>query len=165
MGNDVMRKISVIGGLLKKTYRIYSTSVLKSLQERGFTDLRPSFLEVLLYICENEGPSIKSIGFSCGLKKQTMTSHLNELEKRGYIFRQNNTDDKREQNIYLTEYGEKFKLNLFECIHEIEKIYTTLVGDVELERIEHVLSNFHEKITPQGPLKITSEQENLSFSF
>ena len=161
-----MRKVSVIGGLLKKIYRIYSTSVLKSLQERGFTDLRPSFLEVLLYICENDGPSIKSIGVSCGLKKQTMTSHLNELEKRGYIFRQNNIEDKREQNIFLTEFGEKFKLNLFECIHETEKDYTSLVGDVELERIEHVLSNFHQKITPQGPaLKVAPEQENLSFAF
>ena len=73
-----MKKISQIGSLLKRIYRVYSSELLTSLQQRGFTDLRPSFLEVLLFICENDGPSIKQIGSGCGLKKQTMTSHLNE---------------------------------------------------------------------------------------
>ena len=142
-----MRKISLIGGLLKRIYRSYSTELLDLLEQRGFTDLRPSFLEVLLYICEVDGPSIKEIGRSCGLKKQTMTSHLNELEKRGYIERRPGLRDKREQHIYLTGYGEKFKLNLFECTDEIEKSYTQIVGDVELDRVEHLLKNFHSKIT------------------
>jgi len=112
-------------------------------------------LEVLLYICEYEGPSIKLIGEACGLKKQTMTSHLNELEKRGYIFRKANVRDKREQNIYLTEYGEKFRFNLFESINEIEKTYSEAVGEVELDRVEHVLKNF------QGKLSNTEIQTNF----
>ncbi|MCF8057656.1 MAG: MarR family transcriptional regulator [Bacteriovoracaceae bacterium] len=141
-----MNKISLIGSLLKRIYRNYSSELLDSLQQRGFTDLRPSFLEVLLYVCENEGPSIKEVGRACGLKKQTMTSHLNELEKRGYLERRSNQRDKREQNIFLTEYGEKFKLNLFECIDSIEKNYTDVLGEVELDRVQHLLKNFHIKI-------------------
>lgn len=150
-----MKKISTIGSLLKKIYRVYNSQLLSSLQEKGFTDLRPSFLEVLLYICEYEGPSIKLIGEACGLKKQTMTSHLNELEKRGYIFRKVNARDKREQNIYLTEYGEKFRFNLFESINVIEKKYTDAVGEVELDRVEHLLKNF------QGKLFNTESQTNF----
>ncbi|MCR9206365.1 MAG: MarR family transcriptional regulator, partial [Halobacteriovoraceae bacterium] len=142
-----MNKISQIGSLLKRIYRTYSNELLEALTLRGFTDLRPSFLEVLLYVCENEGPSIKEVGRACGLKKQTMTSHLNELEKRGYIQRRSNARDKREQNIFLTEYGEKFKLNLFECIDEIEKNYTLVLGEVELDRVQHLLRNFHVKVT------------------
>ena len=142
-----MKKISLIGSLLKRIYRSYSAELLDCLQQRGFTDLRPSFLEVLLFICENEGPSIKEIGRACGLKKQTMTSHLNELEKRGYVERKANTRDKREQKIFLTGYGEKFKLNLFEVIDEIEKNYTQVIGEVELDRVGHLLKNFHVKIS------------------
>lgn len=142
-----MKKVSSIGGLLKKIYRIYSNELLKSLQEKGFTDLRPSFVEVMIFICENNGPSIKEIGIACGLKKQTMTSHLNELFKRGYISRQESDKDKRAQNIYLTEYGERFKLNLFESINELEKKYIDQVGEVELDRVEFSLKNFLEKIT------------------
>jgi DNA-binding MarR family transcriptional regulator len=141
-----MKKVSSIGSLLKKIYRTYSVELLSLLQVRGFTDLRPSFLEVLLFICEHSGPTIKEIGAGCGLKKQTMTSHLNELEKRGYIERKINSEDKREQNIFLTEYGLKFKLNLFESINEIEKKYTDLIGDLELNRIEMTLKSFHSKL-------------------
>ena len=75
-----MKKVSSIGSLVKKIYRTYSAELLISLQSRGFTDLRPSFLEVLLFICEHDGPSIKEIGAGCGLKKQTMTSHLMNLK-------------------------------------------------------------------------------------
>ena len=147
-----MKKVSSIGSLVKKIYRNYSVELLSLLQVRGFTDLRPSFLEVLLFICEHNGPTIKEIGTGCGLKKQTMTSHLNELEKRGYIERKLNPEDKREQNIFLTEYGLKFKLNLFESINEIEKKYTDLIGDLELNRIEMTLKNFHSKLLVQPGL-------------
>ncbi len=141
-----MRKISIIGSLLKKIYRAYSTQLLNLLEARGFTDLRPSFLDILLFICDNEGPSIKEIGHSCALKKQTMTSHLNELEKRGYIKRVVGERDKREQNIFLTTYGEKFKLSLFECVDIVENEYINVLGEVELERTEHLLQNFYGRI-------------------
>lgn len=146
-----MKRISSIGSFLKKIYRIYSVELLISLQNKGFTDLRPSFLEVLLFICENDGPSIKEIGEACGLKKQTMTSHLNELEKRGYIERKLNPHDKREQNIFLTEYGQKFKFNLFESISDLEGKYSSVIGDVEMDRVEHTLKNFHARLKVQAP--------------
>lgn len=155
-----MNKLSGLGSLLKKIYRIYSTELLAHLQEIGYTDLRPSFLEVLLYICEHNSPTIKSIGIGCGLKKQTMTSHLNELEKRGYIQKRINPLDKREQNIDLTEYGERFKFSLFESIEVIEKKYTEKVGKVEIDRIELILSNFHEKISLQkAPVQDVMQSE------
>lgn len=142
-----MKKISIIGGLVKKIYRTYSVDLLNNLKLKGFLDLRPSYLEVLQFICEHEGPSIKDIGKFCSLKKQTMTSHLNDLEARGYIIRQLSVEDKREQRIYLTEYGLKFKFALFEAMAEIEKNYIQLIGDLEFNRVELMLKNFHGKLT------------------
>ena len=141
-----MKKISNIGSLLKKIYRLYSGDLLVSVQRKGFLDLRPSFLEVLIFIAEKDGPTIKEIGFACGLKKQTMTSHLNELVKRGYIERKTNLTDKREQCIYLTDYGKKFKLSLVECVDELEHKYSSVLGEVELDRTELLLNNFYNKI-------------------
>lgn len=141
-----MKTISTIGSLLKRLYRHYSNELIKGLQNRGFTDLRPSFLEVLIVICEREGASIKEIGLECGLKKQTMTSHLNELEKRDYINRKINPKDKREQNIHLTQMGEKFKLALMETLEEVEASYVARVGAVELERTQFVLKNLMKQV-------------------
>lgn len=141
-----MKKISEIGSLLKKIYRNYNTDLLLSLSAKGFIDLRPSFLEILIYISENSLPSIRDIGQSCGLKKQTMTSHLNELEKRGYILRVKSEKDKREQLVSLTEYGQKFKLTMLEVLTDLESQYLEKVGGVELDRIIHMLENFHLKV-------------------
>lgn len=131
---------------MKKIYRIYGQELLLSLSHRGFADLRPSFLEVLLVICEKEAPTIKEVGVACGLKKQTMTSHLNELEKRDYIIRKINPSDKREQLLYLTPNGEKFKVALLASVAEIEKKYIDIFGQVELDRIEKILTNFYSKL-------------------
>ena len=136
-----------ISGQLKKIYRSYNAKLLDCLMAKGFTDLRPSFLDVLLFISENDGPSIKLIGHNVGLKKQTMTSHLNEIEKRGYIYRQVDLKDKREQNIYLTDYGNKFKLALFDSLEEIESEFNSKVGEIELARLELILKNVFEKIS------------------
>lgn len=141
-----MKKIANIGSLLKKIYRVYSIELMKELQARGFNDLRPSFLEILMFLSENDGPSIKLIGKACGLKKQTMTSHLNELEKRGYITRSHSEYDKREQLVYLTDYGEKFKLNLLQVTNNLEKQYTAKVGEVELDRVELMLDKLYREI-------------------
>lgn len=149
-----MKRISVIGSLLKKIYRLYSAQLLASLQDKGFIDLRPSFLEILMYVCDTHAPSIKEIGAACGLKKQTMTSHLNELEKRGYILRKVGEQDKREQRVVLTDYGEKFKISLLEVTSDLESDYLSSIGDVELDRIMHTLDNFHYKVSN----KQTSQQ-------
>ena len=145
-----MQKISQVGGLLKKIYRIYSNQILSDLQDQGFLDLRPSFLEILNYVCDNQASSIKEIGFACGLKKQTMTSHLNELEKRGYITRVTSQRDRREQVVQLTAYGEKFKLALIKTLNSVENDYLHLIGEVELDRIILNLENFHTKLNQMG---------------
>ena len=150
-----MRRIANIGSLLKKIYRLYSIELLKELQNKGYNDLRPSFLEILMYLCENPDASIKKIGEACGLKKQTMTSHLNELERRGYTERKNSLVDKREQLVAFTDYGEKFKLVLLQVIQDLEKKYSKNVGEVEMDRVELILNNLHEELLSQrkrGPL-------------
>lgn len=141
-----MRRIAHIGSLLKQIYRLYSVELIHQLQSRGFTDLRASFLEILMFLAEHESPSIKMIGKACGLKKQTMTSHLNELERRGYVTRQHSEVDKREQLVRLTDYGEKFKVNLLQVINDVEAHYSRKLGEVELDRVELMLENLHKEL-------------------
>jgi DNA-binding MarR family transcriptional regulator len=142
-----MKRLAQVGTLLKKLYRSYSQEIVYRLQQKGFTDLRPSFLEVLITICENDNANIKLIGEYCGLKKQTMTSHLNELESRDYIRRTVNPNDKREQLVTLTDLGLKFKISLFESMTELEGIYTKQIGETELERLEFILANVYDKLS------------------
>lgn len=130
-----MSKVSAISSLLKKNHRDYTSHILRRLAEKGYTDLRVSFLDIIIYLTDNDGSSIRDIGKSCALKKQTMTTHINELEKRGYITRKIGEEDKREQKIFLTHYGQNFKFSLREVVAEVEQYLTSFLGEVELERL------------------------------
>ncbi len=141
-----MKKLAQIGSLSKKIHRRYSADLISLLQARGFLDLRPSFLEILMYIMDNQDTSIKAIGLACALKKQTMTSHLNELEKRGYISRSPSLKDRREFEVNLTDFGEKFKLAILEVNDELEKRYLQSMSEVEMDRLEGLLDNFYNRI-------------------
>ncbi len=141
-----MSLISEIGSLLKISYRHYSQLLLSQLQDKGFNDLRPSFLEILIAISEKEGSSLKEIGNTCYLKKQTMTSHINELVKRGYVKKVKGEKDRREQRIYFTELGENFRLSLKEAISNVEAIYLDRIGEIELLKIQSHLRDHILKI-------------------
>lgn len=146
-----MNVVSEIGFFLKQLYRIYSNLILEKLEARGFTDLRPSFLEILVYVSEHDGPTMSQIGKACLLKKQTMTSHTKELIKRGYLKKIESEKDKREQRIYFTEMGERFRLNLLESISDTEQVVTSQLGAVEMLRIKETLENFYNKVIKLYP--------------
>ncbi len=84
-----------------------------------------------------------------------MTSHLNELEKRGYLIRKKGEVDKREQKVFLTEYGEKFKINLLEVVADLETEYLKRIGEVELDRVVLMLEKLH------GKLRLGDDQQTL----
>lgn len=152
-----MKKLAQIGSYSRKIYRLYTNDLLNLLQVKGYIDLRPSFLEILMYICENTGASIKEIGLACGLKKQTMTSHLNELEARGYIYRKNSLKDRREFEVFLTDFGEQFKFTLIEVNHDLEETYLQKISEIDMNRLESLLNSFHKNMKSEKE----SDQLNL----
>lgn len=94
-----------------------------------------------------------------------MTSHLNELQKRGYIIRKINEYDKREQNVYLTEFGERFKISLLESLEKVEEEFVRVIGDNELDRIGNTLENMFNKLSPKEEGLSDKAQLNLSLDF
>lgn len=144
-----MDAITEISSLFKKNHRLYSMVLLKKLEDKGFTDLRVSFIEIMIFLMDHDGSSIKSIGFNCALKKQTMTTHINELEKRGYIKRQPNRIDRREQQVFLTHYGESFNQALALSLQSLNQDLEDFIGAVELERLLIVLKKINERFIKQ----------------
>ncbi len=130
----------------KKINRIYSQRLLEILEQKGFGDLRPSFLEILAFVADHPGATLKEIGQSCLLKKQTMTSHVNALVERGYLQKKAGLEDKREQRVFFTDIGEKFKLNLLDAMDTLQEKYRSDIGEVELLRVQNSLESFLVKI-------------------
>ncbi len=156
-----MHRMSVVGSTLKRLYRFYGNEVIERLGKKGHSDLRVSFLEILIFISHHQGAPIRDIGRACGLKKQTMTGHLNELVKRGYLERRSSQEDRRQQTIFLTGHGEKLKLALFESIEELDAEISEKIGNIELNRFQFYLENFFQQVVQVDKSEDKSEEELL----
>jgi DNA-binding MarR family transcriptional regulator len=141
-----MNHLCEISRLLKKSYRVYTSRILLSLKVKGFNDLRPSLIDLMFYLTENEGASIHEIGLEVGLKKQTMTTHINDLIKKGYLEKKVSESDKRKFQVFFTDLGQKLKLSFTDCLEEVQKEYLHLIGEVELLRLKSSLEFVDSKI-------------------
>jgi DNA-binding MarR family transcriptional regulator len=133
---------------LKKISRFYHGLLLNQLDAKGFNDLRASFLEILMVITKDEGATLKEVGDKCRLKKQTMTSHINELVKRGYLLKRKGQHDARKQELYFTPLGERLKLVLLDSLGELEQNIKNEIGELEFLRLNEALLHFDSKLNP-----------------
>ena len=64
------------------------------------------FLRVLW---DEDGLTQRELSLRVGMMEPTTVTALNGMEKRGYVRRVRNTEDKRKVNIYLTETGQALR--------------------------------------------------------
>lgn len=67
------------------------------------------------------------------IPKQTITSMLDKLEKKGYVKRQHNEHDRRKVNVMLLPEGEKLLLQVQHTIDYAERYIMNRIGKDELE--------------------------------
>lgn len=67
------------------------------------------------------------------IPKQTITSMLDKLEKKGYVKRQHNENDRRKVNVMLLPEGEKLLLQVQHTIDYAERYIMNHIGKDELE--------------------------------
>ena len=66
---------------------------------------RPSEERVLAMLVAKEGLSQKDLAYLLGIRPQSLTNTLTQLEDAGFIERRRNPDDRRSFKVYLTENG------------------------------------------------------------
>ena len=67
------------------------------------------------------------------IPKQTITSMLDKLEKKGYVKRQHNENDRRKVNVMLLPKGERLLLQVQRTIDYAERYIMNHIGKNELE--------------------------------
>lgn len=95
-----------IGYLLRDTYRAFTKILQSRISAHGVTIGQWYFLRVLW---EEDGLTQRELSQRVGMMEPTTVTALNGMEKRGYVKRVRNTDDKRKVNIFLTERGKSLR--------------------------------------------------------
>ncbi|ACH37469.1 winged helix-turn-helix transcriptional regulator, MarR family [Citrifermentans bemidjiense Bem] len=103
----------------------------RELQRRGITGIVPAHGLVFSFLFrQNEAIPIKALVQQSGRVKSTVTGMINTLEKHGYIYKQNCSDDARSTLIGLTERGNAIRRDFEEISVILEKqVYGEMLQD------------------------------------
>lgn len=103
----------------------------RELQRRGITGIVPAHGLVFSFLFrQNEAIPIKALVQQSGRVKSTVTGMINTLEKHGYIYKQDCSDDARSTLIGLTERGNAIRRDFEEISVILEKqVYGEMLQD------------------------------------
>lgn len=104
-----------------------NTLILRSLSERGITDILPAHGAVLHALFKQSPMQMNELAEHIGRKKNTVTGLITTLEDRGYCRREPDPQDARAQLVFLTEKGEAMRQVQDEVSVELlQKIWTDI---------------------------------------
>lgn len=112
-----------IGILIKKTSQAFEKSASQVL---AAYDLTPSQFKILKYVTLNPEASVRQIDLETyfGMSNPTVTGIIQNLEKKGMIYRQSHPDDKRSKIIILSEKAKNARHFILETSDNIEANFT-----------------------------------------
>ena len=104
-------------------------------------------VKILGMISRNGGRvSQKEIELAFGVRRSTVTSAMQNLEKKGYIKREANPEDSRSKIVLLTDEGKEKNRKLKSFIDELEAKLVSCLDNDESDRLKElllkVLNNF-----------------------
>lgn len=95
---------------------------------------------VLLAIDET-GTPVTKIAPRIGMEPNSLSRLLNSLERKGAIFRQNDTSDQRKVYVYLTDIGVEYKNIAIQTVFEVEREITKDLSKEEKTLIIKLMNN------------------------
>ncbi len=106
-------------------------------------------LQVLSSLWNEQGITQQALAEQTAKDKACLTNLMNNLEKKGYVYRKEDASDRRNKLVYLTPEGEKLKEQIRPILNLVyanaEHILSTeRTGNIlsELKTVQNVLEDF-----------------------
>ncbi|MHC4062643.1 MAG: MarR family winged helix-turn-helix transcriptional regulator, partial [Planctomycetota bacterium] len=127
----LMAKIRQVGGrIFERMLKEYDIEI-NSAQGR-----------IMFALWEQDGVSINELAQKTQLKKSTLTSMLDRLEKMGYVRRQRSTKDRRKILIKRTNKDKTLESKYVELSQEITKLFYKGFSKTDLGKVLKNLTDF-----------------------
>lgn len=137
------RRTSNIGRLMMMPSLVIATDVTLAINQAGFTDVRTAHGNVLSFI--GHGPKrLTDLAQLANLTKATMNYLVDDLERLGYVQRQEDPTDRRAKLVGLTPKGHEVGKVTVEALRQLEERWRALVGAERYELFRAVLLDINE---------------------
>jgi DNA-binding MarR family transcriptional regulator len=101
---------------------------------------------VLQLIAANPGVSQADLAATLGSDRATMMALVDRLEERGFVARQRSAQDRRRQELSLTERGASVLADAMRAIAAHERRFTARFSPAELKSLIEALSRIHQQV-------------------
>jgi len=114
-----------------------------SMTELELTQKQAATLQL---IGANPGVSQVDLASTLGTDRATMMATIDRLEERGFVVRRRSTEDRRRQELNLTELGEKMVARAKRTMAEHERRFTSRFTPEELKALMNALGRIHQQV-------------------
>ena len=128
----------LIGALLRMPWEAVQRRMLERLHERGFDDLDPAHLNVFQYPGP-QGARPTELATRLRISKQALNYSLGQLERLGYLERQQDPDDLRSKRVALTRRGTSAIDVIREAVAEVETAWAEQLGPERFAQLRGLL--------------------------
>jgi len=124
-----------LGRFLITLFRIFEDELITGLNQLKYKNVTTTDFNVLRFI-DPQGMQSVEIAKLAGVSKQAMSRQILQLEKRGLILRRQDPYDSRAQLVCFSEQGAKLIEDSISILESIEKRYSKILGEKELEHLK-----------------------------
>jgi len=135
-GGFLMAKIRQVGGRISE----------RILKDYGI-EINSAQGRIMFALWKKDGIPINELSQKTQLKKSTLTSMLDRLEKMGYIKRQRCKKDRRKVLIKRTNKDKNLESKYVELSQEMTKLYYKGFSKKEIDRFENDLARILDNLT------------------
>ncbi|MCG8326903.1 MAG: MarR family transcriptional regulator [Chitinophagales bacterium] len=132
--------------LISVTERLLSKLLQESLHQNNL-NLTVEQWRILFYLWQSDGINQQELAKRANKEKSTMTRQIDVLEKKGFIFRQNALQDKRNKLLFLTEEGKKIEGKALSIAQSITESAEEGINEKELAVFKKVISQIIKNIS------------------
>lgn len=128
-------KEQLLGPILRMLYTAFKQQFVKIGAEENLDEVTLMHGWIMEYLYQNEGRDVyqKTIESKFNIRRSTVSSILQLMEKKGYISREAVDGDARLKKIALTQQGREISVKTKSMIDEIER---RLIWDIEPQELE-----------------------------
>jgi len=134
-----------LGVLLRLAHQHFSLAVDEALVRSGFDSIRPHHANVFSFV-PPEGIQVSELTIRAGVRKQSMSQAVEELEKLGYVERKPHPGDKRARLVFLTDRGCKVRPLAMAAGERVEDAWSDLLGHSALDEMRATLQTLLGKL-------------------
>ena len=102
-------------------------------------NITPVQFYVLSALCDTEEIKFKDLALRLDMDGSTLTGILDRMEKRGFIERKGDPEDRRSVLICLTDKSKEIRPQMIEIAHDLDKEFRDKVSDEEFKMLLRVL--------------------------